>query len=61
MDTFKPAFSKEAYSALIYLFGRDTTVEDLASITPKTSLQKAVIEHIKNGGKLYSTFGVKNA
>ncbi|MBQ7968653.1 MAG: DUF5596 domain-containing protein [Clostridia bacterium] len=59
MDTFKPVVSKEAYSALIYLFSRDTSVEDLGKITPKTSLQKAVIDHIQNGGKLYTTFGVK--
>lgn len=61
MDTFTPAFSKEAYSALIYLFDRETTIENIANTTPKTSLQKAVVDHILNGGKLYSTFGVKNA
>ena len=59
METFEPIYSKEAYSAFIYLFGRGVEAEDLKRIVPKTSLQKAIIEHIQNGGKLYSTFGVR--
>ncbi|MBR5314423.1 MAG: DUF5596 domain-containing protein [Clostridia bacterium] len=59
MDTFKIAATKEAYSALIYLFGRGVEVEHLSTVTPETSLQKAVVDHLQNGGKLYTTFGVK--
>lgn len=50
---------KESYDALTYLFVRGTTVDDVKNLTPKTSLQKAVVEHIKNGGKLYSGYGFK--
>jgi len=49
----------ESYDALTYLFIRGTTVDDVKSLKPETSLQKAVVDHIKNGGKLYSAFGIK--
>lgn len=59
MDTFDIVWEKEAYSALTYLFGMGTEVCDLKNITPKTSLQKHVIDHILNGGKLYSGQGYR--
>lgn len=59
MDTFEVTEKKESLDALTYLFGRGTTVEDLKNITPVTGLQKSVREHILNGGKLYSAFGVR--
>ena len=59
MDSFDIIWEKEAYSALTYLFGMGTEVDDLKNITPKTSLQKHVIDHILKGGKLYSGYGFK--
>ena len=59
MDSFRIINTKEVYSALTFLFGRGVGVDDLKDITPTTSLQKSIIEHLNNGGKLYSGFGVK--
>lgn len=59
MDTFEVTESKESFDALTYLFGRGTELKDLDKLTPETSLQKAIIEHLKNGGKLYTSFGLK--
>ena len=59
MDSFEEVATKEVYSAFTYLFGMGTEAKDLKNFTPTTSLQKGIIEHIENGGKLYSTFGVK--
>lgn len=61
MDTFKIIARKEAYSALTYLFARGVGIEHLPNITPKTSLQKAIVNHLQNGGKLYSGYGVRYA
>ena len=59
MDSFDIVNENEAYSALIYLFGMGTKIEDLKNITYTTSLQKHVIDHLLNGGKLYSGYGFK--
>lgn len=60
MDTFDIADdTKERLDALTFLFGRGTTVEDLANITPKSSLQQKVKDHLLNGGKLYTGFGCR--
>ena len=60
MDSFDiDEKATEAYSSLIFLFGRGTEIKDLKDITPTTSLQKKVIEHLLGGGKLYSGYGFK--
>ena len=61
MDSFEIDDNpKETPAALIYLFGRGTTEEDLKNITPTTGLQKGVIDHVLGGGKLYQGFGVRS-
>ncbi|MBQ6703071.1 MAG: hypothetical protein IJN17_08990 [Clostridia bacterium] len=57
--TFEVTEGRESTDALTYLFGRGTELKDLDTLTPETSLQKHVVEHLKNGGKLYSSFGLK--
>ena len=57
--TFEVTEGRESIDALTYLFGRGTELKDLDTLTPETSLQKCVVEHLKNGGKLYSSFGLK--
>lgn len=60
MDSFDiDEKTTEAYSSLTFLFGRGTEIKDLYHITPTTSLQKKVIDHLLNGGKLYSGYGFK--
>ncbi len=59
MNTFDVVKTTEAYSSLIFLFGRGTEISDLKNITPTTSLQKSVIDHLLSGGKMYSGYGFK--
>ena len=59
MDTFEITENHESYEALTYLFGRGTKLQDIDKLTPETSLQKAIVEHLKNGGKLYEAFGLQ--
>ena len=59
LGRFDAVSSKESDSALKHVFDRNATYENFEQYTPKTSLQKAMIEHIRNGRKLYMTLGYK--
>jgi len=57
MDMFKIVNNTESDSAVRIAFRKPLTVEEAINITPKTSLQKGLREHIINGGKLYCSCG----
>ena len=59
LNRFDIVDAKESDSTLKHVFDKNAAYENVGQYTPKTSLQKAVIEHIKNGGRLYMSLGYK--
>ena len=59
LDRFDTVFSNESDSTLKHIFDKSATFENAHTYTAKTSLQKAVIDHIQKGGKLYMSLGYK--
>ncbi len=48
----------ESESGIRIAFDSKATYENVTEYPPKTSLQKAMIEHVKKGGRLYSGYGI---
>ena len=59
LDRFDTVFSNESDSILKHIFDKNATFENADTYVAKTSLQKAVIDHIQKGGKLYMSLGYK--
>lgn len=57
LDRFDVIETVESQSGLAIIFGSGTTYGNVLSKTPVTSLQRAVYDHVKNGGKLFSGYG----
>jgi hypothetical protein len=57
LNRFDITETHESTSGLGIIFGGGTTYENVLQKTPKTSLQKAAYDYVKNGGKLLDGYG----
>lgn len=59
LDRFDIVSSKESDSALKLVFDKNATYENINTYKAKTSLQKAVIDHVSGGGRMLMGFGYR--
>lgn len=48
---------EENYGALLFVFGRNATLENVNDFPAQTTLQQKIIAHLNQGGKLYTGLG----
>lgn len=53
---FTPYRTEEDNSLLKFVFAKNVNIDNVFDFTPKTRLQTNVLEHLKNGGKLYKSY-----